>query len=172
MGHVSRSPTSRRSPPPPDDPRASARRCTATSHPPPRRRERRAASHIGAVGGVRSATKRTERGASVDTEAREPELLRRIEALVAAAGDEEHERPEGPVLAAALTGLRAELGGLRADLGSLRAEIAAVRSGVEASVGRLAGDVSAAKSETASVAGRQEELGDQLDDITTGLNEI
>jgi hypothetical protein len=108
----------------------------------------------------------------VDTDAREPALLRRIEELVAAAAADEPDRPEGPVLAAALTGLRAELGGLRADLGSLRAEIAGVRTGVDASVGRLAGELSAAKSETAALTGRHEELVDKVDDAVDILGEV
>lgn len=108
----------------------------------------------------------------MNSDAREPALLRRIEELVAAAGAEEPERAEGPVLAAALTGLRAELGGLRADLGSLRAEITGTRSGVDASVGRLASELSASRSETAALGERHEVLADKVDDAVGILGEV
>jgi hypothetical protein len=109
----------------------------------------------------------------VDSDAREPALAQRIEQLAAQAGSDEPERAEtGPVLAAALTGLRAELGGLRADLGSLRAELATVRSGVEASVGRLVAEITAAKADTADVARRQVELTTGIADSARSLADL
>jgi hypothetical protein len=47
-----------------------------------------------------------------------PALISRLEALIerASSGGDGPELPVGPVLAASLTGLRAELSGLRSDL--------------------------------------------------------
>lgn len=107
----------------------------------------------------------------MDSEAREPALLRRIEELAARAAEDE-QPPEGPVLAAALTGLRAELGGLRAELGTLRADVTAVRSGVDASTGRLAGVVSSARTETEQLARRHEELAAKVVDLTEVVADV
>jgi hypothetical protein len=107
----------------------------------------------------------------VETDAREPGLLRRIEEL-AAAVDDDRERGEGPVLAAALTGLRAELGGLRADLGTLRADLTALRSGVDAGVGRMSGEVAASRSETAELADRYADLEEQVGEVAGVVAEL
>src|SRR5690242_12591583 len=140
MGRADQRRSSKRSRPPPADRRDSAPRCMARSPsgPPNRRRVRPATTkqhhrNLGRLTGL---------GADVDNDARGTSLLRRIEELAARAADEEQPPPEGPVLAAALTGLRAELGGLRADLGTLRADLSAVRAGVDASAGKLTGSMS------------------------------
>jgi BMFP domain-containing protein YqiC len=52
----------------------------------------------------------------------EAALAHRLEALAAQA-DEEQDLPVGPVLAASLTGLRAEINGMRTDLESVRAQV-------------------------------------------------
>src|SRR4051794_25278035 len=96
----------------------------------------------------------------MDTDAHEPRLLRRIEELAAQAGDDD--APESPVLAAALGDLRSYIGALRADLTSLRADLAAVRTGVDASIGKLAGDIAAARSDADDAATRQTELGERV----------
>ena len=105
----------------------------------------------------------------MDTDEHEPGLLRRIEELAAQAGDES---PEAPVLAAALAGLRAEIGSLRADLTSLRADLTAVRTAVDASIGQLAGEVTATRSEAGGVASRHAELGERVDDLATVLDGV
>jgi hypothetical protein len=74
----------------------------------------------------------------VDTDARGAALLRRIEELAAAAGDE-HEGLDTPMVTAALTGLRAELGALRAELGTLRADVTAAGAGLPSGTSRPAG---------------------------------
>jgi hypothetical protein len=107
----------------------------------------------------------------VETDAREPGLLRRIEEL-AAAVDDDRERGEGPVLAAALTGLRAELGGLRADLGTLRADLTTLRSGVDAGVGRMSGEVAASRTETAELADRHADLEGQVGEVAGVVAEL
>jgi chromosome segregation ATPase len=108
----------------------------------------------------------------VDTDASPTALLRRIEELAARAAADEQPPPEGPVLAAALTGLRAELGGLRADLGTLRADLSAVRSGVEASTGKLTGALAAARAETEDLGRRHDDLRSRLDAVTEAVGDI
>lgn len=108
----------------------------------------------------------------MDGDAREPALLRRIEELAARAAEDEPGPPEGPVLAAALTGLRAELGGLRAEIGTLRADLAAVRTGVDASTGRLTSALSAARTESEDLARRQDELREKVADLGDMMNDV
>ncbi|HET6910231.1 MAG TPA: hypothetical protein VFH54_12885 [Mycobacteriales bacterium] len=108
----------------------------------------------------------------MDGDAREPALLRRIEELAARAAQDEPGPPEGPVLAAALTGLRAELGGLRAEIGTLRADLAAVRSGVDASNGRLTSALSAARSESEDLARRHDELREKVGDLADTMDDV
>ena len=111
---------------------------------------------MSASSGAFSTRRRRSMGATVETDARQQALLRRIEELAARAGDD-LERPEA-LLSAALTGLRAELGGLRAEIGSLRAEFTTVRAGLDTTVGRLAGDLAAARAESTDLARRQDDL--------------
>jgi archaellum component FlaC len=105
----------------------------------------------------------------MDTDEHEPGLLRRIEELAAQAGDDS---PDTPVLAAALAGLRHEIGSLRRDLTSLRADLAAVRTSVDDNIGRLAGDVSASRTETGGVASRHQELGERVDELAEVLDGV
>lgn len=108
----------------------------------------------------------------MDGDAREPALLRRIEELAARAAEDEPGPPEGPVLAAALTGLRAELGGLRAEIGTLRADLAAVRSGIDASTGRLTGALSAARTDSEGLARRNDELREKVADLADTMDDV
>ena len=108
----------------------------------------------------------------MDNDARGTSLLRRIEELAARAADEDQAPPEGPVLAAALTGLRAELGGLRADLGTLRADVSAVRSGVDTSAGKLTGAMSATQAETENLGRRHDELAAKVDNLADIVGEV
>ena len=101
-----------------------------------------------------------------------PALLRRIEELAARAADDDQHRPEGPVLAAALTGLRAELGGLRADLGTLRADLSAVRAGMDAGTGRLGGALEATRSQAEELGNRHDELAGKVDALADTMAEI
>jgi chromosome segregation ATPase len=107
----------------------------------------------------------------VDTEARESALLRRIEELAALAGDEP-ERAETPVVAAALTGLRAELGSLRADVGSLRAELSAIRAGVDGAVSRLSAEIADLQVDPDEGAQRHSELTERIGEINTAVGEV
>src|SRR4051795_3361623 len=106
----------------------------------------------------------------MDTDEHEPDLLRRIEALAAQAGDDD--APEAPILAAAFWGLREEIGALRADLTSLRTDVTAVRGNVDANIGRIAGDVAASRSEAGEVAGRHAELGERVDGLAEVLDGV